>query len=157
MVKESNRKSNKILVNKGSGFYNSSFKIWLKDNDIEIYSIHSKGKSVVVERFIRTLKTKIYKYMTSKSKNVYIDKLDDIVNEYDNSYHRTIKMKPVDVKDNRYIDSMELHSTELHSNKDPKFKVGDHVRIFKYKNIFAKGYTPKKLKIPFHGHILFMI
>ena len=91
---------------------------------------------------MRTLKTKIYKYMTSKSKNVYTDKLDDIVNEYDNSYHRTIKMKPVDVKDNRYIDSMELHPTELHSNKDPKFKVGDHVRISKYKNIFAKGYTP---------------
>ena len=80
--------------------------------------------------------------MTSKSKNVYTDKLDDIVNEYDNSYHRTIKMKPVDVKDNRYIDSIELHPTGLHSNKDPKFKVGDHVRIFKYKNIFAKGYTP---------------
>ena len=80
--------------------------------------------------------------MTSKSKNVYIDKLDDIVNEYDNSYHRTIKMKPADVKDNRYIDSIELHPTELHANKDPKFKVGDHVRIFKYKNIFAKGYTP---------------
>ena len=80
--------------------------------------------------------------MTSKSKNVYIDKLDDIVNEYDNSYHRTIKMKPVDVKDDRYIDSIELHPTELHSNKDPKFKVGDHVRIFKYKNIFTKGYTP---------------
>ena len=80
--------------------------------------------------------------MASISKSVYIDKLDDIVNEYNNTYHRTIKMKPVDVKDNTYIDSMELHSTELHSNKDPKFKVGDHVRIPKYKNIFAKGYTP---------------
>ena len=57
--------------------------------------IHNEGKSVVVERFIRTLKTKIYKYMTSISKNVYIDKLDDIVNEYNNTYHRTIKMKPV--------------------------------------------------------------
>ena len=64
-----------------------------------MHSIHNEGKSVVAERFIRTLKTKIYKYMTSISKNVYIDKLDDIVNEYNNTYHRTIKMKPVDVKD----------------------------------------------------------
>ena len=69
-----------------------------------MYSIRNEGKSVVPERFIRTLKTKIYKYMTSVSKNVYIDKLDDIVNEYNNTYHRTIKMKPVDVKDNTYID-----------------------------------------------------
>ena len=65
-----------------------------------MYSIHNEGKSVVAERFIRTLKTKIYKYMTSVSKNVYIDKADDIVDEYNNTYHRTIKMKPDDV---RYI------------------------------------------------------
>ena len=98
-------------------------------------SIHKEGKFVVAERFIRTLKTKIYKYMTSISKNVYIDKLDDIVDEYNNTYHRTIKMKPVDVKDNTYIDFKK----EV-NDKDPKFKVGDHVRISKYKNIFAKGY-----------------
>ena len=75
--------------------------------------------------------------MTSIPKDKYINKLDDIVNEYNNTYHRTIKMKPVDVKDNTYINSMELHSI-----KDPKFKVGDHVRISKYKSVFAKGYTP---------------
>ena len=75
--------------------------------------------------------------MTSVSKNVYIDKLDDIVDEYNNTYHRTIKMKPVDVKDNTYIDFKK----EV-NDKDPKFKVGDHVRISKYKNIFAKGYMP---------------
>ena len=85
-------------------FYNSSFKKWLKDNDIEMYSIHNEGKSVVAERFIRTLKTNIYKYMTAISKNVYINKLGDIVNEYNNTYHRTIKMKPADVKHNTYID-----------------------------------------------------
>ena len=90
-----------------------------------MYSIHNEAKSLVAERFIRTLKTKIYKYMTSISKNVYIDKLDDIVNEYNNRYHRTSKMKLVDVKENTYIDS-----TELHSNKDPKFKVGDLVKNF---------------------------
>ena len=76
--------------------------------------------------------------MTAASKKVYIDKLDDIVNEYYNTYHRTIKTKPVDVKDNTYIDAMVFHSDD----KDPKFKVGDHVGISKYKNIFAKGYTP---------------
>ena len=107
-----------------------------------MYLMHNEGKSVVAKRFIKTLMTKMYKYMTSVSKNVYINKLDDIVNEYNNIYHKTIKMKPVDVKDNTYIDSMELHSVGLHFNKDPKFKVGDHVRISKYKNIFSKGYTP---------------
>ena len=75
--------------------------------------------------------------MTSISKNVYIDELDDIVNKYNNAYHRTVKMKPVDVKDNAYIDS----SKEV-NDKDPKFKVGDHLRISKYKKIFANGYTP---------------
>ena len=86
------RKRNKIWVDKGSEFYNNSFKKWLKDNYIEMYSIHNEEKSVVAERFIRKLKNKIYKYMTSISKNVYIDKLDDIVDEYNDTYHRTIKM-----------------------------------------------------------------
>ena len=98
------RKPNKILVDKGSEFYNNSFKKWLKDNDIEMYSIHNEGKSVVAKLFIRTLKTKIYKYMTSVSKNIYINELNHIVGEYNNTYHRTIKIKPVDVKDNTYVD-----------------------------------------------------
>ena len=136
-AKSKGRKPNKIWVDKGSEFYNNSFKKWLKDNDIEMHSIHNEGKSVVAERFIRTLKNKVYKYMTAISKNVYIDKLDDIVNEYNNTYYRTIKMKPVDGKDNTYID----FGKEV-NDKDPKFKIGDHVRISKYKNIFAKGYMP---------------
>ena len=102
-----------------------------------MYSIHNEGKSVVAERFIRTLKNKIYKYMTSISKNVYIDKLDDIVKKYNNTYHTSIKIKPVDVKDNTYIDFKKKVN-----DKDPKFKVSDHVRISKYKNIFAKGHMP---------------
>ena len=135
-MNESNRKQNKISVNKGSESYNNSFKKWLKDNDVEMYSIYNKGKSVVPERFIRTLKTKIFKYMTSVSKNVYTYKVDDVVGDYNNTYHRTIKMKRIDVKDNTYIDFKK----EV-NDKDPKFKVGDHVRISKYKNNFAKGYT----------------
>ena len=102
-----------------------------------MYSIHNERKSAVAERFIRTLKSKIYKYMTSISKNVYIDKLDDIVNEYNNTYHTTIKMKPTDVKANTYI-----NTSKKINYKDPKFKVGDRVIISKYKNIFAKGYMP---------------
>ena len=112
-------------------------KSWLEKNGIEMYSTHNEGKSVIAERFIRTLKNKIYKYMTSISKNVYIDKLDDIVNKYNNTYHSTIKMKPVDVKSNTYIDFNK--ETNI---KDPKFNIGDIIRISKYKNIFAKGYTP---------------
>ena len=137
ILKESNRKPNKIWVDKGSEFYNNYFKKWLKDNDIEMYSTNNEGKSALAERFIRTLKNKSYKYMTSISKNVYIDKLDDIVKKYNNTYHTSIKTKPVDVKDNTYIDFKK----EV-NDKNPKFKVGDKVRISKYKNIFAKGYMP---------------
>ena len=85
-----------------ANFY--KFYKWLKDNDTEMYSIHNEGKSVVAERCIKTLKNKIYKYLTAISKNVYIDKLDDMVSKFNNTYHRTIRMKPVDVKDNTYID-----------------------------------------------------
>ena len=128
-----NRKPSKIWVDKGSECYNNSFKKWFKDNDIEMYSIHNEGKPVAAERFIRTFKTKIYKYTTSVSKNVHIDKLDNIVDEYNNTYYnRTIKMKPADIKDNTYIDFKKGVN-----DKDPKFKVGDRVRIFKYKNIFC--------------------
>ena len=103
----------------------------------QMYSTFNEGKSVVTERYIRTLKSKIYKYMTSVSKNVYIDKLDNIVNKYNNTYHSTTKMKLVDVRSNTYIDS----SKEI-NGKNPKFKIVDNVIISKYKNIFAKCYTP---------------
>ena len=94
-----------------------------------MYSTYNEGKSVVAERFIRTLKNKLYKHMTATGKNVYYDILDDIVNKYNNTKHNTIKMKPINVGDNKsvYID---------------EHKVGDKVRISQFKNIFAKGYTP---------------
>ena len=107
-----------------------------------MYSTYNKGKFVVAERFIRALKNKIFKHMTAFSKNFYFDVLDDIVNKYNNIVHRTNKMKPIDVTDDSFAEYNE-NSMELHSNKkDPKFKVGDKIRIPKYKNIFAKGYTP---------------
>ena len=112
-------------------------KLLLEKNDMERYSTHNEGKSVVAERFIRTVKNKIYKYMTSVSKDFYIDKLDDIVNKYNKTYQNRIKMKPGDLKLSAYID----FSKEI-NEKDPKFKIGDTVKISKYKNTFAKGYVP---------------
>ena len=137
ILKKSNRKPNEIWVDKGGEFYSRSMKSWLEKNDIVMYSTNNEGKSVVAERVIRTLKNKLYKYMISISKNVYIDKLDDMVDEYNYTYHRTIKMKPIDVKGNTYI-----NIDKKVNDNGPKFKVGDHVRISKYKNIFAKGFTP---------------
>ena len=135
-AEDKQRKPNKIWVDKGSEFYNNSFKKWLKDNNIVMHSTNNDGKSVIAERFIRTLNNKIYKYMTSLSKNVYIDRLDT-VKEYNNTYHKSIKMKPVDVKDNTYINFKKDVN-----DKNPKFEVDDHVKISKYKNIFTKGYMP---------------
>ena len=105
ILDESNCKPNKIWVDEGSEFYNISMKSWLEDNHIEMWSMHNEGKSVVAERFIRTAKNIIYEHITSISKNVYIDKLADIINKCNNIYHSTIEMKSVNVKDNAYIDS----------------------------------------------------
>ena len=102
-----------------------------------MYSTFNEGKSVVAERFIRTLKNKIFKNMTAISKNVYFNVLDDIVNKYNNTVHRTIKMKPIDVRNDSFVEY-----NEDSNKKSPKYKVGDHVRISKYRNIFTKGYVP---------------
>ena len=137
ILNNSGRKANKIWVDHGSEFYSNTFKGFLKENDIEMYSTFNEGKSVVAERFIKTLKSKIYKHMTYIRKNVYFDVLDDTARKYNNIVHSSIKMKPKDVTDYSFIEYIEKSH-----KKDPKFKVGDHVRISKYKNVFAKGYTP---------------
>ena len=98
-----------------------------------MYSIFNEGKSVVAERFIKTLKNKIFKYITAISKNIYFNVLDDIVNKYNNTVHRTIKMKPIDVTSDSYAEY-----NEDSNKKNAKFKVDDHVRILKYKNILLK-------------------
>ena len=137
IIKQSNRKPNKIWVDQGGEFFNNVFEKWLSDNNIIMYSTYNEGKSVVAERFIRTFKNKLYKHMAATGKKVYYDVLDDVVNKYNNTKHSTIKMKPIDVGDNNkrvYIDE--------HNEKDSRFKVGDRVRISKFKNIFAKGYAP---------------
>ena len=137
IISEGQRKPNKIWVDQGSELYNQCFKDFLKINNIEMYSTFNEGKSVVVERFIRTLKNKICKHMTTISKNVYIDSLNDIVNRYNNTIHRSIEMKPIDVMGDSYVEY-----NEDFNKKGRKFKVNDHVRISKYKNIFAKRYVP---------------
>ena len=136
-AKHSGRKPNNIWVDHGSEFYNNKFKKCLKENDIEMYSTFNERKSVVAEKFIKTLKNKIYKHMTYIGKNVYFNVLNDIVKDYNNSIHSSIKMKPKDAKDDSSIKYIEETN-----KKDPKFKIGDHVRISKYKNIFSKGYIP---------------
>ena len=111
--------------------------LWfLKRNNIEMYSTYNEGKSVVAERFIRTLKNKIFKPMKAVSKNVYFDVLGDVVNQYNNTVHTTIKMKPIDIPSGSYAE----YNWDSHE-KDPKFKVGDRESTSKYRNIFAKEHN----------------
>ena len=137
IVNESNRRPNKIWVDQGSEFYNKTFKNWLKDEGIEMYSTYNEGKSVVAERFIKTLKKKLYKHMTAIGKNVYWNVLDDVVEKYNDTVNRSIGMKPKDVKSDK-----KAVYVEESNEKSARFSVGDRVRISKFKNIFAKGYTP---------------
>ena len=140
-LSNSKRKPNKIWVDQGSDFHNNSFKKWLKENNREMYLTYNKGKSVATERFIRTFKNNIYKHMTAVSKNVYFYVFDDIVDKYNNTYHSIIKMEPIDVNSNSY----DEYNVDF-NDKDLKLKIGYHVRISKYKNIFAKGYIPNWTK-----------
>ena len=130
------RKPNKIWFDQGGEIYKNLFERFLKINKIEMYSTCNEGKSAVAERFIRSLKNEIFKHMIAVSKNFYFYVLNDIVNKYNNTVHRSIKIQPVDVTSDSYAEY-----NEDSNEKDPNFKVGDHVRISKYKNIFAKGYT----------------
>ena len=155
------RKHDKIWVDNGKEFYNIFFEKFLNDNNIEIYSIYNEGKLLVVERFIRTLKTNIYKYMTAVNDNVYYDHLDKIVEKYNNTVNRSIKMKPINVKnsDNKtYVVTPNKQSA--------KFKINDLLRISQFKNVFAKGYSPNwskeifkisSVKNVIHGHMKLVI
>ena len=137
ILDESNRKPNIIWIDKGSKFYNRTMKSEIEESEIEMYSTHDEGKSVVAERFIKISKNEIHKYITSISKNMYIDKLNDIVNKYNNIYHTTIKKNP-SVLNQAYI----LTLNKENNKEGSKLKVGDIVRISKYRNIFAKGFVP---------------
>ena len=169
------RKSNKIWVDQDSEFYNKSFKDFLKINNIEMYSTYNEEKSVVAERFIKTLKNKVFKHMTAISKYIYSDVLDDIVYKYNNTVHRTIKMKSNDVTGNFYVesnkngfnkDSLKLHSIKLISNlliysTELIMLEFQNIKAFLLKDVLQIGQMKFllliKLKIQFLGLVLLLI
>ena len=113
ILDSSKRKPNKMWIDQGSEFYYTHFGKWLKHNNIEMYSTHNEGKSVIAERFMRTLKNKIYKHMTAISKIVYFNVLNDVVDKYNNTYHKTIKMKPIDVKRDSFAEYNEESNEKI--------------------------------------------
>ena len=113
IIKKSNRKPNETWVDQGGEFYNDVFKKWLWSNNIIMFSTYNEGKSVVAERFIRTLKNKLHKHMTATGKNVYYDVLDDVINEYNNTKHNTIKMKLKDVGDDNKRAYIDEHNKKM--------------------------------------------
>ena len=130
------RKPNKIWVDQGSEFYNNTIKDFVKINNFEMYLTYNEGKSVAVERLIRTLKNKIFKHVTAISKNVYFDVLNDIVNKYNNKVHKTIKMKPVDFTDDSYAEYNEKKILNLKLVTTLEFQ---NMRTFLLKDILQIG------------------
>ena len=155
------RKPNKIWVDQGSEFYNKSFKHFLKMNNIEMYSTFNEGKSVVAERFIRTLKNKIFKHMTAISKNVYFDVLDDIVNKYNNIVYKTIKMKPIDVTNDSFVEYNEDSNKKILNLRLVIMEEFLSTKIFLLNDVLLIGQKKFllliKLKIQFLGLMLLMI
>lgn len=136
------RKPNKIWSDSGKEFYNKSFKQLLDKNNIILYSTQNEEKSTVVERWIKTMKNKIYKNFTLTNSNKYYNVLDNLLNEYNNSHHSTINMTPIE--GSKKSNEEEIYNKvfkEEHSPTESKFNIGDSVRIVKYKNKFEKGYT----------------
>ena len=131
------RKPSKMWVDRGGEFYNRTMDRWLEENGIERYSTYNEGKAVVVERFNRTLKTRMWKYMSANNTYRYIDVLDELLRKYNSSYHRSIRSD----KRNESAVWNHLYGDVVAPIK-PKLKVGDRVRISKKKTIFEKGYTP---------------
>ena len=150
------RKPNKIWVDQGSEFYNNFFKDFLKINNIEMYSTYNEGKSVVAERFIRTLKNNIFKHVTAISKNVYFDVLDDIVNKYNYTVHKTIEMKPIDVKDDSYAEYSEDLNKKILSLKLVTILEFQNIKTFLLKGTLQIGRKKflllVKLLLQFLGH-----
>ena len=116
-------------------FYNKLMSEWLENNDIFIFLTYNEGKSVITERFIKTLKAKIYKKTTANDSKTYLSYLNKMIDQYNNTYHHSINKKPINADYSALTEPNETNS------KVPKFKVNDEVRIAKYKNIFIKGYT----------------
>ena len=135
IVNESNCKPNKLWVGKGREFYNKLMQDWLDNSDVLMYSTHNESNSVIAEKFIETLKYKIFKKMTANDSKSYLPYLNKLVDQYNSTYHHSIGKKPINADYSAFTEKMKTFS------KAPKFKVHERVRITKYKNIFSKGYT----------------
>ena len=135
IVNDSNCKANKLWFDQGREFYNKIMQEWLDNNDIFMYSTYNEGKSVIAERFIRTLKAKIYKKMTVIDSRSYLSYLNKLLDQYIMLIIILLIKKPINA------DYSVLTKTIDTNLKTPKFKVNDRVGITKYKNIFSKGYT----------------
>ena len=144
IILASGRKPEKIITDQGTEFFNKNFKALLKDEDIGLYNTYNETKASVVERLIRTLKTRMWRYFTAKKTMRYIDVLPDLVYSYNHSVHRSIKMKPTDVTadiEKQVWRTLFGHNDDVKHVKY-KFKIGDQVRISKIKRKFEKGYLP---------------
>ena len=145
IIKTYKRKPEYLWVDKGSEFYNKTFKEWLLQNDIELYSTFNEGKAVIIERFNRTLKSRMYKQFTIQNNTIWYNIIDKLVDEYNKTKHGSIKLTPVEAskKKNHGLVYFNLYGDIEASKQKPKFKIGDEVRISKYKRkVFDKGYTP---------------
>ena len=150
-----------MWVDQGREFYNKSFKYFLKINHIEMYSTYNEGKSVVAERFIRTLKNKFFKHMTAINQNIYCNVLDDIVDKYNNTVHRTIKINPIEVTDDYYAEYNENFNKKILNLKLVTMLEFLNIKTFLLKNILQisqkKFLLLIKLKVQFLGLMLLMI
>ena len=146
IVKTSGRRPKILWVDQGPEFYNRVFRGWLEENDVEMYSIYNDGKTVVVERFNLTMKERMWRYFSANNTHRYYDILDTLISSYNAKYHRSIKMSPKDA-------SLKKNESKVYKSlygilsalepPQPKFKVGDNVRISKKNSMFEKGYTPR--------------
>ncbi len=145
LILKSGRKPQKIQTDQGTEFFNRPFKALMKQEDIQLYNTYNETKASVVERLIRTLKTKMWRFFTAKKTRRYIDMLDDLAYSYNHSKHRSIKKKPANVTtENEQEVWLNLYGDRPTSKKRVKYKfsVGDKVRISKMKRKFEKGYLP---------------
>lgn len=144
IITQSKRHPGKLWVDKGTEFYNRTFQKFLKENQIEMYSTFNEGKAVVVERFNRTLKTRMWKYFSANSTRRYFDVLPDLLKQYNSNVHRSIKMTPIEasMKKNEQQVKKNLYPDQTPTSSRPRFSVGDRVRIVKHKRLFQKGYLP---------------
>ena len=145
IIKKYKRKPEYLWVDKGSEFYNKTFKEWLLQNDIELYSTFNEGKAVVIERLNRTLKSRMYKQFAIQNNTIWYNIIDKLVDEYNETKHGSIRLTPVEAskKKNQGTVYFNLYGDIEALKQKPKFKIGDEVRISKYKRkVFDKGYTP---------------